>query len=393
MPSDTNVVVIGAGPYGLGSAAHLRKAGVDTRVFGDPMSFWQDHMPAGMLLRSPWKASHLSDPDEALTLDAFRRATGRHFEAPVPLDQFIAYGRWFQQQAVPHLERRRVEQVDRNGNGFYVDLEGGERIHARHVVVATGLDSYANCPGVFSDLPPELVSHSSDIADFAGFAGQRVVVIGAGQSALESAALLHEAGADVSVLARSSTVHWLVRSSRLHRLGPVTRLLYAPTDVCPAVISQLAAAPNWFRLLPRSAQDPLGRRCIRPAGAAWLRSRTRGVTISLGTEVQRASAAGDSIRLTLNDGSYVGADHVLCATGYRVDVSKFSSLLAPSLIKRLDLANGYPKLKAGLESSVPGLHFVGAPAAYSFGPLMRFVAGSPFAARALTKRVARSRGR
>ena len=77
-----DVAVIGAGPYGLSAAAHLRTVkGLEVRLFGEPMSFWDRHMPAGMLLRSPWEASHISDPDGAFTLDAYRsprlRRSGR----------------------------------------------------------------------------------------------------------------------------------------------------------------------------------------------------------------------------------------------------------------------------------------------------------------------------
>ena len=102
--SPSDVVVIGAGPYGLAAAAHLAEAGASIRVFGSPMSFWMRHMPRGMLLRSPWGASHIADPRSTLTLDAFERGRGAPLSRPVPLTDFVAYGHWFRRQAVPEID-------------------------------------------------------------------------------------------------------------------------------------------------------------------------------------------------------------------------------------------------------------------------------------------------
>ena len=95
----------------------------------------------------------------------------------------------------------------------------------------------------------------------------------------------------------------------------------------------------------------------------------------------------NQICITLDDGSTRRADHVLLGTGFSVDVSRYE-FLAPEITRSLYQVEGYPQLARGFESSVPGLHFMGAPAARSFGPLMRFVSGTQFAARALTSVVA-----
>src|SRR5579863_9070889 len=94
--SECEVTIIGAGPYGLSAAAYLRAEGREVRVFGDPMSFWQDQMPQGMCLRSNWGASSIADPKRELTLDAYCRENGNHCPKPIPLSRFVAYGQWFQ---------------------------------------------------------------------------------------------------------------------------------------------------------------------------------------------------------------------------------------------------------------------------------------------------------
>jgi len=242
-------------------------------------------------------------------------------------------------------------------------------------------------PPEFDSLPGPYASHSCEQRDLRQFARTCVAVIGGGQSALESAALLHEAGAEVEVVVRQPQVHWLTRSAKLHRLGPISRLLYHPSDVGPAGVSQLVARPNLFRRLPRRLQDRLGVLSIRPAGAAWLRPRLQGVPIRTGRSVIAAVRVGGRVTLKLDDATERCVDHVLLATGYRVDISRYS-FLADGLLKSIRRIDGLPQLDAGFETSVAGLHFLGAPAAWSFGPLMRFVAGTSFAARALTLRIA-----
>lgn len=380
------IAVVGAGPYGLSAAAHLHAAGRDVRVLGRTMSFWRERMPAGMLLRSPYPACSLSDPDGALTLDAYERALGLETAVPVPLDRFVDYGAWFREQAGLDVDERLATRVTRNG-AFRIELEDGSTLTARRLVVAAGIGDFANTPDVFAGLGAGAVSHAVDEPDLARFAGRTVAVIGSGQSALESAALLHEHGAETEVICRSGRVHWL--SFRLqHELGLLSRLLYAPPDVGPAGVSHLVARPGLYRWLPRRTQVALWPRVLRPAGAGWLAPRVRDtVRITTGRHVVAAEPAGNRIRLTLDDGGLREVDHVLLGTGYRVDVARYP-FLAPELVAGLRRANGHPVLRRGLESTVDGLHFVGAPAAWSFGPLLRFVAGAEFAARTVARSLA-----
>lgn len=343
-------------------------------------------MPKGMCLRSSWDASHIADPKRELTLDAFCRETGQQRTRPIPLDQFVAYGQWFQRKAVPDVEQRRVRRVEPNSSGFVVTLDDGESFHSQRVVVATGIDSFAARPQVFHGLPTELASHSREHTDLGKFRGLSVAVVGGGQSALESAALLRENGADVEVLVRQDHLNWVGLHPRLHRLGFVSKMLYSKRDVGPAGLSRLVAAPHVFRRFPRSFQDKTAYRAIRPAVAGWVAPRMKGLKIALGRHVIEAAVAGNRVHLKLNDGSERTVDHVLLATGYRVDVSRYD-FLAPALVNHLKTVNGFPVLGRGLESSVPGLHFLGKPAAWSFGPIVGFVSGAEFAATELLRTV------
>jgi FAD-dependent urate hydroxylase len=359
---------------------------VDVRVLGEPMSFWRT-MPAGMLLRSNWTATSIADYRGPVSLDAFCAATGARVDRPVPLARFIEYGTWVQQQIAPDVERRPVETLEADGKGFRLVLADGERLDSRRVVVAAGIKSFPNRPVFANALAPELVTHTGDHDDLSAFSGSRVLVVGGGQSALESAALLHESGAEAEVVVRADHLNWLHGGRYQRRLGRLSPLLYAPTDVGPMGLSRLVAVPDLFRRFPRAVQDPLAYRAIRPAGAAWLGPRLQNVPITMTRPIVSATAHGGGVRVTFADGDQRTADHLLLGTGYRVDIARYP-FLAPSLLARVRRVNGYPVLGRGLESSVPGLYFLGAPAAFSFGPIMRFVSGGWYAGRALTRAVA-----
>src|SRR5207253_586873 len=133
------IAVVGAGPYGLAVASHLRAAGREVRVFGKAMDFWDGHMPRGMLLRSPWAGSHIADPERALTLDRYEQAHGYKLPRQVPLADFVRYGQWFQRQAVPDLDGRLVSAVERADGGFRLTLDDGDNLWADGVVIATGI--------------------------------------------------------------------------------------------------------------------------------------------------------------------------------------------------------------------------------------------------------------
>lgn len=388
-----DVAVVGAGPYGLACTSHLRGRGMDVHAFGRAMEFWETQMPAGMLLRSSWEASSISDADGALSLDGYQVAHGTTLPRPVPLDDFVRYGRWFQRHAVPDLDDRRVERVSRGPGGFRLLLDDGSQVGARRVVIATGLDAFAHRPAHLSRLRRPLAWHSSELRDLRPFAGRRTAVVGSGQSAIELAALLHEAGAEVEVIARAPRIRWLRRSRWLHeRSGPVRRILYPPTDVGPIGLSWLVAMPDAFRRVPPHLAKRIAYRCIRPAASGWLVARTAEVAMSLGRTVISARPRGDGLALALDDGTARQVEHLVLATGYRVRVDRQGILDAP-LLEAVRTVDGAPVLRGGFESSVDGLHFVGAFAAPTFGPVMRFVSGTAFTGRALARALAAGAGR
>ena len=404
MNSTVDVAIIGAGPYGLSLAAHLENAGVSRRIFGHPMGFWRAHMPDGMLLKSEAFASSLSDPARADSFAAFCQATNRAYVDRgdrVSLGTFVEYGEWFQRAEVPDVEPVLVTDVTRDHGGFEISLVEGDRARARCVVVATGVQHFAHVPRVLTGLPSPAVSHSSDHIDLGVFRGRDVVVVGAGQSALESAALLSERGARVRVMARGPELEW--NGEPLLPGRPLARRLREPAAPLGSGWATwfYCNHPALFRYLPTRERIRRARTSLGPAGAWWLRQRVEeGCEVLLGHTTVAAETIDGGVRLRAQtrDARVVDvvAEHVLAATGYRPDIARLP-FLGPAVKIQVQTCFGAPKVDAGFESSVPGLHFIGPVVASTFGPAMRFVWGADFAARVLTRRLVamsvRGRGR
>jgi thioredoxin reductase len=388
------VAIVGAGPHGLAAAAHLRAAGLEVRVFGEVMGFWRKHMPRDMLLRSTPRASSIASPGRTHTVAEFGRSRGRMFVEPLPLVDFLDYATWYRAELVPDVDPRPVAELSRTARGLRLELDGGESLEVERVIVAAGIAPFAHRPAEFETMPEELVSHSCDHVDFAPFRGRRVVVVGAGQSAVESAALLAEAGAQVELVARAPVLSWTAtpRPTNGGLSSLLSGVMNPPTGVGGRGISWIAALPDVLRPLPAVIRADIDRRCMKPLGAWWLRDRIGGVHIALGRSIVRSSADGHGARLSLDDGTTRDVDHVLLATGYRVDLERYE-FLARDLLHELRRRDGYPVLDSSFQSSVPGLFFVGAPAAGSFGPIMRFVIGSWYSAPTVAARIAGRRTR
>jgi cation diffusion facilitator CzcD-associated flavoprotein CzcO len=384
------VAVIGAGPYGISVAAHLAARGVPFRVFGPPMSFWRD-MPPTLNLKSFAFATSLSVPHPHFTFPEYCRRLGLPDLEPCTMESFADYGTWVQKTLVPDVDPTLVVDVKREGAGFFVTQADGRALFVRSVVVATGLTSFAHIPPVLADLPEGRVSHTSDHRTFSAFRGKRVAVIGAGASAIESATLLFEAGAEPLLVARSEE---LVFHDRFDPKRSLRERLRQPNSVLgPGRKSWvLEHFPMAVHFVPEARRVRFTRRYLGPAGPWWIKDRFHGnVPFVLEAEVSSPRMEGDRVRLALRVGREERVelvDHVLAGTGFEVDVDRIP-FLDRDLRARVRRVDGAPALSRHFESSVHGLYFVGAAAALSFGPLFRFVAGSRVAAPRVARHVAR----
>jgi cation diffusion facilitator CzcD-associated flavoprotein CzcO len=389
-----DVVVLGAGPYGLSVSAHLLGHGLNVATFGKPLHFWRNYMPDGMRLRSYWWATTLSDPQHKYTFTQYFEEKGIQPDEPLPRETFIDYGLWFQQHAVPNVDETYIRTITHDNGSYRITLEDGRIIASRAVILAPGLHYYLYKPQAYTHMPPTLVSHSSDYTRFDMFAQKKVAIIGGGQGSLETAALLHEQGCDVHVLYRG-TIHWL--SAGDSNMPAWLQNVRAP---------QAGMGNGWLNVLlekypyllhwaPRTRRNALLDSLHGPAGSAWLKPRLLGkVNLRENTHVANIEAVEEKAQITLKNGEELLFDHVILGTGYRADVKELP-MLDQHLKDSLQTYRGSPVLNNWFETNIPGLYFIGFSAARSFGPFYRFVVGADAAARrtalAVARQVVRSR--
>ncbi|HEV8549425.1 MAG TPA: NAD(P)-binding domain-containing protein, partial [Polyangiaceae bacterium] len=389
----SDVAIIGAGPYGLSVSAQLSYRGIEHRIFGPPMQTWRS-MPKGMCLKSLDFATNIYSPKKGYSLIEYCESHGLSHAEPLSGELVSNYGCWAQEQLVPHLEPAEVTRLAPTSRGFEISLPSGEKLEARRVVMATGLAYFANLPSKLRGLPRELVSHTSDHRDYDRFRDKDVWVLGSGQSAIEAAVMLYEIGARPTVLTRGAPVSFA---------GPPVpkrilrhRIMYPMSVLGPSRIGFfLQHVPMGFYHLPDAKRIALTRKLYGPWGAWWIAKRFEGKVPGIShTEILSATPRGDKLELKLAS-RHGGAerevliDHLVCGTGYEpdLDVIPFLDKNLASGVRRIERS---PKLSPHFESSTPGLYFVGASAAFSFGPLLRFVAGAEFAAPTVAKHLASS---
>jgi thioredoxin reductase len=392
-----DVAIVGAGPYGLSVAAHLAAQNIAFRIFGPAMDTWRNAMPAGMFLKSEGFASSLSDPGKTFTLAHYSTANGIPYAdtgLPVPLKVFSDYCLAFKKRFVPNHDGRSVTRIERDEEGFWLTLEDGELVSAKQVVVAAGITHYAHVPREFAGLPEAFVTHASQHADLGKFRGKKVAVIGAGASALDTAALLVEHGASVELVARNRRIRF--HNPPTGRARTFWERLKAPmSGLGPGWRSRLCTdAPLLFRALPEALRLKIVDKHLGPAPGWWTREATEGkVAFNLGARLRGALPRNDRVTLEFEDADRrprtIECDHIIAATGYVVDIRRLPFLTAPLLSDIKIAADQSPELSAHFESTVPGLYFIGVSAAASFGPMMRFAYGAAYTAKRVTRDLVR----
>ena len=356
------------------------------------MDTWRAHMPIGMNLKSEPYASDISSPKAGYDVESYCRQHGLDYVeriGPLSLERFLGYADWFTEQLVPDVADVTVTGVKQVSGGFGVTFADDEPVSARQVVVATGVLPYAHIPGELSGLPSDLVTHTREHRDLARFKGRKVAVLGAGQSAMETAALLHENGADVRLVVRGKAINFVERNpEELHGLGRIRRPV---TKLCEGWHCAFWNTPAAFRRLPQDMRITKARTVLGPSGSWWLKDRIEGVVEVLTSHrVREAAAEGSGVRLQFENPKQpaLDVDHVIAGTGFRIDLARLAFLPEPLRVQ-IATMNGFPVVSRNGESSVPGLYFTGAPTAVSLGPSSRFMAGTHNLAGRLAQSAAR----
>ena len=370
MTTMTSLLVIGAGPYAMSTAAFARQHGIDTVVVGRPMGFWREHMPAGMFLRSgpDW---HL-DAAVVHTLEAYleERAIDPAEVDPLPIDLFLDYAEWFRQAKGIEVREDLVADLARSDGRFEAVLDSGERFAADAVVAAPGVGFFTNRPDWAGSVPPGRAAHTCDLVRLEDLSGARMLIVGGRQSAYEWAALLAEHGAE-----RIDLVH-------RHDVPRFERVSWRFVD---PYVEDTVRVRGWWRTLSNGEQDAIVQRFWEVGRLTlehWLTPRLASSAIHRwpGTEVihTQATPAGSELQVRLSNGDVLLVDHVVFACGYKADLARVPYLAG--VLDRIQVTDGFPVLDEAFGTSLSGLYLPGFTATRDFGPFFGFVKGTPAAA-------------
>lgn len=366
MPNyQTDLLIIGAGPFGLAIAAQAAHLGIEHLVVGKPMDFWRKNMPQGMYLRSSWDW-HL-DPVDVHTIEKFLESRGQSTAEiePLSLDFYLSYTEWFQTQKGIVVSPWTVQRLDRSAEDgiFRATTSEGHTIEARNVALAPGFRYFPNIPAELKTrLPAGRYEHTCEFVDFSAAANKRYLIVGGRQSAFEWAALLFEAGAQRVYIS--------------HRHDSPAFAISDWTWVDP-LVARMNEDVNWFRRLSPDEKESLNKRLWaegRLKLEPWLEPRIRNdrVQILPRTEVADCVERNGELVVTLSDGRTLTCDEIVLATGYKVEIGQIPFLANGNVLTDLETRNGFPVLDERFQTSVPRLFITSMPATQDFGPFFAF---------------------
>ena len=394
MNTATEVTIVGAGPYGLSIAAHLRQMNVNFRIIGSPMHTWRTHMPKGMHLKSAGLSATLFDPERSFTLKQYCRQNDIPYEdegLPISLELFTQYGMAFQQRFAPNLEEAKLQSLRKQGEMFELVLDNGLKFMSRKVILAVGIDYFRYLPQPLDGLEKSHYSHSAEHHELEKFRDKEVVVIGSGSSAIDMAVLLHEVKARPILVARRQALNFGQKEGRVRTR--LSRFVAPMSGLGPGWKNLFCASlPGLFRYLPSNFRIKVVQEFLGPSGGWFIKPRMKDIPILLGHKLLSATSAHGKAELRFIDVNgelrNIHVDHVIAATGYKAQVNTIS-FLNPELELAIQLVGKTPRLSASFESSVPGLYFAGPSTANTFGPVMRFALGAGFASRTISRHLQR----
>jgi thioredoxin reductase len=282
------------------------------------------------------------------------------------------------------LEETNVVGLKQVGDEFALTLDTGEQFTARNVVLAIGITSFAYTPPVLAQLPKSCLSHSYVHRECDGFRGKEVAVIGRGASSVDIAWQLHEQGASVRIVTRSTEIEFN-KVPDAYEESLIGRLHRPASGIGRGWRSYFCAqAPLLFYRLPESLRLRAIASHMHPAGGWFMKENIeKNVPLLLGRKIKSAEARQGQVSLKLADRDgreeVVVCDHVIAATGYQPDMRKVP-FLSPDLVSKISSRESVTPLSDTFETGVKGLYAVGLAAMYNFGPLMRFMVGAEFAA-------------
>lgn len=363
-----DLIIIGAGPFGLSAASFANFHQIDYLVIGKPMAFWKENIPENMYLRSgtDW---HL-DPYSNYTIETFLKSRNKSIEdvKPLPLTIFLDYAEWFQEQQNINVLDKLIVKLDylEGEKKYLITLKDAKEIKAKNVLIAIGFKFFKKLPVYLTKkLPAGSFTHTCDVVKFEKFKDKSVLIIGGRQSAYEWAALIVEAGA--------KTVH----ISHRHETPEFAESNWSWID---PIMDQMVDNPEWYRTLNEKEQEEIERKFwiedsqkLEP----WLLTRIDRENIKIWpfSNVVKCDEVNSGLyKVHMDNGRSLEVDHIILATGYKVDINKVPFFSSGNILPKLNINEGFPDLDGYLQTNLPGLYMTSMIATKSFGRFFAYIA-------------------
>ncbi len=339
------VLIVGAGPYGLSLANFMTAKGHPFKIIGKPMELWKEHTFSDADLRSDMATSEISHPENAYSIQKFRALhvkDGNAISERVSVHEYRQYIEWVLQEIPYDIQENYLMELTRNGESFRAELDTGEVIEAKQVVIATGVAHHLKIPDEFREA--RHVIHSYFTQEIEALRGKKVLVVGAGQSAAEAMEICQQ---------NDNHVDWYSRKE--------PRFYSEPLDLPKWIFNLVVKSAGFFRRLPHGVIQKMF-------------SIFSATTMTPDNELKLQNITRFSEMPDLD--SY---DHVISATGYEYTLNHMS-FLSEELRNSLEMRFAMPRIDKNFMSSSRDLYFIGPATEMFFGPPMKFMIGSQYVA-------------
>jgi len=363
----TDLLIIGAGPFGLSMAAYAKHHNLDFLIVGKTMEFWKNNMPDGMYLRSgiDW---HIDPVEEHTFYNFLESQNGKPADTnPISLNLYLQYTEWFRRGKGIDPINSYVTKLDNskeNNYPFKAYMDNGSVIESKATVIAIGFGYFKYIPEeLSSDIPDDKFSHTCDLVNFSNLKSKSCLIIGGRQSAFEWASLISKAEANKIYVAHRHKTPEFKQSDWLW--------------VTP-IVEEMADNSEYYVKLSKEEKEVINNRFWKEGRLKlepWLAGIKYDKKINIYPESKIASISINDrglIQVLLDRGDRFEVDHIIFATGYKVDISRVPFLSSGNVLENIEKNNGYPKLKTGMQSSVPGLYFTSFPATQDYGAFFGF---------------------
>lgn len=367
----TEVLIIGAGYYGVSTACYLAEKKIPFVILGKPFALWYDHILDKTYLRSEIVETEMRVPGNPYNLvtflhDRYPDKAEKMLEEDLPIDVFRAYLTFIEKNLPFDIQQIMVTHVSETDKGFVSTLSDGTKIESNAVVLATGVGPHASLPQSLKHLSPVL--HAWEVGRYESLKHKRIMIVGSGQSAAEI----------IKHLEPHNKIVWVTRHKPTYYSDPI----HVPNWLFKLMIH---LSPYLYflkgalrKVVPRNMYRPT----ITPRHEKVLNSKNIK-TVHADVNAMGLKKKGATI---VSKNHEVEVDLIISATGYTYTIENVGFLskeIRACAGKRKQLVN------FNFESSVHNLFVVGGITEEAHGVAQRFLFGARHAGRRVARVLAR----